>query len=127
MKIYKMFVIIPLLFTTGCGLIINGSMQKLNIKTDPPGLSAVVMGKSCVTPCMLNVPRKSTEILISRPNGTDLRTELNRDFNWWIVPGNIWNDIWIGVIVDTVTGAAWTIEDVDIKIPKSETLLKEKE
>ncbi len=119
MKTIKMLIMIPLLLMTGCGLIVYGTHQDVKIETDPPGLSAVNNGKSCITPCVLNVSRKSTEMIIMRPDGADVRTEFKRSFNWLILPGNFWN-AWLGVLYDGLYGAFWTIEDITIKFPKTE-------
>jgi hypothetical protein len=119
MKMLKMLIIISLLSMNGCGLIVYGTHQDVKIETDPPGLSAVNNGKSCITPCVLDVSRKSTEMIIIRPDGTDLSTELKRSFNWLIIPGNFWNG-WLGLLYDGLYGAFWTIEDVNIRFPKTE-------
>lgn len=124
MKILKMLIMIPLLLTTGCGLIVYGTHQDVKITTDPPGLSAVNDGKTCITPCVLNVSRRSTEIIFMRPDGADSSAEFKRSFNWLIIPGNFWNG-WFGLLYDGLLGAFWTIEDVNIKFPKTEAMKEE--
>jgi hypothetical protein len=123
MKTLTMLILIPLLSMTGCGLIVYGTHQDVKIETDPPGLSALTDGKTCITPCVLNVSRRSTEIIIMRPDGADSSIELKHSFNWLIIPGNFWNG-WLGLFYDGLLGAFWTIEDVDMKFPRTKAMEK---
>jgi len=109
------------LVLSGCALIVHGKRQELTINTEPPGLTAIAAGKSCITPCTLKVSRKNERIKLIRADGTDLNCELNRTFNFWtVVVGNAWNYIFPGLIIDIVSGAAYTIEDVDIALPQKD-------
>jgi len=122
MKIYNILILTPLLLMTGCGLIVHGFTQDVKIQTNPPGLSVIAQGKSCLTPCILNVSRKDETIIIVKPNGDDMSLKLGRTLSWWVIPGNIWNLVFIGMFFDTVTGAAWSLDDVNITFPKIEAL-----
>lgn len=115
--------LLAVVFFSGCGLIVHGKRQDLKINTEPPGMTAIVAGKSCVTPCTLQVPRKCETLKIIKQDGTESNCELNRTFNFWsVIAGNIWNEIWPGLIVDLVSGGAYTIEDVDIKFPQPRSI-----
>ena len=108
---------------TGCATIVHGTNQDFKIETNPSGLAVFVKEKSCITPCTINVPRSSREITITKTNGMDLQIELDRFFNVWsVIPGNLWNFIFPGAIVDLITGAAWTIEDIDFKFLETEAI-----
>ena len=115
----KLAILSTMLLLTGCGLVVHGKRQDLKINTDPSGLTAIAAGRSCVTPCALNVPRKSETLKIIKKDGSEFTSELDKTFNFWsVIVGNVWNMIWPGLIVDTVSGGAFTLEDIDIKFPQ---------
>lgn len=114
----RLVILSAMLLHTGCGLVVHGSRQDLKINTDPAGLTAIAAGKSCITPCSLEVPRKSETLKIIKKDGSEFTCELNKTFNFWsVIAGNIWNEIWPGLIVDLISGGAYTLEDIDIKFP----------
>ena len=118
------FVIIAF-FSQACGTIIHGTSQNLSISTEPPGAIATVGTQQCITPCSLSVSRKAKHITIKK--GTFEKTyELTKRFHSGsVILGNI---LWLlpGVIIDVVSGGAYTIEPVNIKLEEKGGLLFEK-
>jgi hypothetical protein len=104
------------LLLQACATIVNGKFQDVNIKTTPPGAVARVGTQSCITPCMLNLYRKGADY-ISLTHGNNIETKLKFDrsanfYSYWF--GNIIFLFFPGRIVDNVTGAEYTIRDVNI-------------
>lgn len=116
------------ILTQGCSTIIHGSRQDLAINTSPQGATARVDTQSCITPCALQVSRLSENIYIADGN-TEKQYTLSKTVNG--LETYIGNIIWvatpplfgilIGAIVDSKTGAKYTIEPVNIILPKDQS------
>ena len=104
---------IAAMLSSGCATIVKGSRQEVEIKTTPAGLVARINTQQCITPCtMQNVSRKSENIFITH-NGIEKTYELDKSFNFWsTIMGNIWNEIWPGMLIDMASGAFRDIEPV---------------
>jgi hypothetical protein len=122
MKSIKISIILMAVVFAGCATIVKGDKQDVEVNTNPSGLTARINTMQCLTPCTLKeVSRKSEDIFISYKEA-DIKYPLNKTFNaGWVFLGNVWNQIWPGLIADLLTGAAWSIEPVDISFeqPKS--------
>lgn len=119
----KMALLFALMILPGCSTIKYGSKQDVPITTNPPGLKASINLKQCLTPCVIkDVSRNQAEFAVIEYGGQKHQYVLEKTINWWTVTlGNIWNDIWIGALVDRLTGAAFNIEPVNIDFnPPSE-------
>lgn len=107
----------PVAVISGCSTITRGSRQDVEVKTNPPGLQARINTQQCITPCTLkNVSRKA-EYLVLVHGGAEKIYPLDYSFNFWsTIPGNIWNEIWIGLIIDSISGASFSIEDINLDL-----------
>ncbi len=99
----------------GCGSIVHGKMQELQINTVPPGAKATVGTQTCVTPCKMTVMRSAPTLRIDK--GNYHRTfDLEKEFQFGTsICGNIcWVEL--GAIVDLANGAAWEIRPINLKL-----------
>ena len=108
-----------LLGAQGCGTLVHGTSQELNISTTPPGATASIGTQSCKTPCTLTVKRDSQNLLVQK--GASKRTyDIEKDFNFGAtICGNI---LWIvpGAVIDLATGGAWEIRPINLRLDSSE-------
>lgn len=78
---------IPLVFCLclvyGCGSLIRGNTQEINIDSYPPGASGEVDGMSIQTPAKLMLARNEPHTVVLRKEGyAPYRTEINKEFFW---------------------------------------------
>jgi len=114
----RMIVMLCLVATTsGCSTIVRGSRQDVEVKTNPPGAMARINTQQCFTPCTLqNVSRKAESVIITH-EGSEKSYTLDRSFNFFTtIVGNWWNYVWPGVIVDAMSGAMFSIEDINLEL-----------
>jgi hypothetical protein len=77
-------------FIQGCGTIIHGSQQNLEIGTTPPGAVATIGSQQCVTPCTLEVSRRARYIELEKSQ-TRKKLPLSKELNVGAVFfGNLW-------------------------------------
>jgi hypothetical protein len=105
-------------YLSGCSTIAKGSRQDVEVKTNPPGLQARINTQQCITPCTLkSISRKTATEVVITYKGVEKPYALDRSFNFAsTIIGNIWNEVWIGLIVDSVSGASFDIENVDLDL-----------
>jgi hypothetical protein len=115
MKSGLVLLMIVLAGMQGCGSLIHGTKQDLEINTVPPGTRATIGSETCVTPCNMTVKRDSQSIRIDQ--GSRSQTfDIERDFNTGTtIIGNI---LWLlpGAIIDIVSGGAWEIRPVNLQL-----------
>ncbi len=103
----------------GCGSLVHGKTQEIQINTSPAGAKATVGTQTCVTPCKLTVNRDSPTLRIDK--GNYHRTfDLEKDFQFGTtICGNIcWVEL--GAVVDLANGAAWEIRPINLKLNAAE-------
>ena len=73
-----------LLILSGCGLIINGSKQRLKVVSDEPGATVFINNEAVdSTPCVIKVARKSTppELRLEKAGYAKVEVPLTKKFN----------------------------------------------
>ncbi len=114
--------LLAFLMMQGCATIMHGSHQDLPIKTMPPDVIARVDTESCVTPCTLRVSRLAEKIHFIVEGDTEKTYPLFKNVNTFeVYVGNIiffFPGAFIGVAIDHQTGAKYTIEPVNIALPR---------
>ncbi len=94
----------------GCATIVRGTTNKVEIKSNPEGIEVVTSsGHSCVTPCMLTIPRKEEFIVTYKPKNkkpftVPVRTKVS-GAGAASLAGNVLVGGIIGGGVDVATGA----------------------
>ena len=107
--------IILLAGVQGCGSIVHGTKQDLEINTVPSGARATIGSETCVTPCKMTVRRDSQSIRIDQGSKSQI-FDMEKDFNTGAtIFGNI---LWLlpGAIIDIVVGGAWEIKPVNLQL-----------
>lgn len=106
----------------GCGTIINGSTQDVNVASTPTGAIIRVNGvQNAQTPAMLALDRKSSHTIELDLNGYEPYVmQLKRSTSGWVW-GNIVFGGLIGLVVDASTGGMYKLnpEQVAIQLERS--------
>ena len=95
----------------GCASVTRGANEQIQINTDPAGAEArTSIGFACVTPCVLQVPRKTEfSVVITKegyqPEHVMVRTQVGAGGASGFA-GNIIIGGGVGMIADVATGAA---------------------
>lgn len=113
----KKILVFACLVLSGCASIIHTPTQDVSVITKPAGYYARIGSQQCKTPCILrDVSRRSNNIIIGR-EGKEMSIELDKTFNFWaIIPGNIVDGIFPGLIFDVITGSNKTIKPVNLEL-----------
>lgn len=99
-------------FFQGCGTIMHGSQQNLEIGTTPPGALATIGSQQCETPCILEVPRKSRYIQIEKSQ-TKKTFPLSKHYSG----AASWNLLFPpGFIIDFISGGIYEIPPIHIRL-----------
>ena len=108
---------IPLVLTlsllSGCGAIIHGTRQDITVQSDPAGATvATAEGPSTITtPATLNLERKRSYVLTFRAAGYEPATfNVQNQLGGGVVAADILLTGLIGVVVDGLTGAWYTLK-----------------
>lgn len=111
----------------GCATIISGSTGQSNISSTPVGATFTILrnGKEYhtgTTPQSVDLPRHGKYAIRMALEGYEpVEQKMTKGVSGWYIGGNIFLGGVIGwLIVDPITGAMFTLPDVDIKlIPKA--------
>ncbi len=102
---------------SGCSTIMHGSSQDVQFTTIPAGAVAKAGHETCITPCTLKLWRNTEDVNLSY-NGEGksykVDTHLNQQKNWFTYYfGNVLFLGFPGMIVDSIAGGKWTIDNVN--------------
>jgi hypothetical protein len=115
--------IITLMGTSACGTIIYGFQESVWVTSDPMGETVVVNDKPVVTPSFLLLPRTEDIHASAEKEGcTKAELQIHRRLNTWtILVGNLPLLVALpaGVLIDFVTGGAWSFEKDHIHLALS--------
>ena len=100
-----------LLVQVACASVISGTRQKISVQSTPPGANVQVDGRPTgQTPLVTKVKRnKRHEILITKEGYLPDSRSTGKAFNY-VLLGNILVGGLIGMTIDLVDGAAYTVE-----------------
>ena len=119
MKTTVVSLILLLAGVQGCGSLVHGTTQELQINTVPPGAKATIGTQTCVTPCKLTVKRDAQNLQVEK-GGYSKMLEMEKEFNFGAtIFGNI---LWLlpGAIIDIASGGAWEIKPIDLRLDAAE-------
>ena len=109
-------------FVQGCGTLTHGMRQNITINSRPSGAKVTVGKLNVKTPATVSLARNRDYVVTAKKDGyEDSQTQIVRSFNTGsTIFGNI---LWLppGLIIDFVTGGAWSLEPrtLSIYLPKS--------
>lgn len=102
----------------GCASIIHGGSQNVSFDSSPPGATVRLgNGMRFTAPKTVSLPRGKDQIVTFEKEGyKQEQVTITREFN--AVPTILGNIFWlvIGVVVDVVTGAAWSLEPENVVV-----------
>lgn len=96
---------------TGCATVIRGTQQDYTIESSPPGADVTLStGQTCVTPCVLRLPRKTAFDVTFEMEGYETGTARvnsgwSREGTQTFIVGNLILGGLIGMGVDASNGA----------------------
>ena len=114
------------IFITGCASIVHGTRQSIKATSTPPAtvkLDGVIQGTA---PMKLRLKRgtKLQELTFEKEGCQPNQVKVSRHFSAWYVGNIVFGGI-IGIIVDAVDGAMWTLTpksvDVVLQCPTATT------
>lgn len=107
----------------GCATIINGSTGQSDIRSTPQGATFSILRNgqeyhTGTTPQSVTLPRHGKyAIRMTMPGYEPVEQKMTKGVSGWYIGGNIFLGGLIGwVIVDPITGAMFTLPNVDIKL-----------
>lgn len=120
-RINAMVIVLVFGFSTalgGCATIIHGGKQNVSFDSQPPGARVKLSnGMRFTTPQTVSLPRgKDIIVTVGKEGYKSEQVMVTREFNAAAtILGNI---LWllIGVVVDIVTGAAWTLDPENVTV-----------
>ena len=108
---------------SGCGTIVHGTRQDVNILSNPAGATATISGSGLKvkTPATVSLARDKDYVVIVERDGYESgQATINREFSGWATIGG--NILWllVGAVVDLWTGGAWNLkpEAVNVNLEK---------
>lgn len=107
-----------LIFTTGCGTVMNSSHQSVQVNTSPSGAECKADGETVTTPGKLKLTRKGDhEVTCSLPGYSPAVAQLTQHTSYWIWGNAIFNIF--GILTasfDTGTGGAYKLEPKELSL-----------
>ena len=106
-----LFVILFAVASTGCGTIMQGTKQKMGVRSDPAGATITVDGKEVgVTPMTLSLSRKTShKVSVSLPGYENFQIMVDRKFSKWAI-GDLLLGGPIALIIDHSTGGMYRLK-----------------
>jgi hypothetical protein len=103
-----------------CGAVFRGTNQDLPISTVPPGATASIEDKECITPCTLHVSRKTKTVSIAK-NGQAREYDIERQASVGTIIIDAILGGGIGLVLDYAFGGTITLSPVEIDLASSPT------
>jgi len=95
--------------TWGCGTIINGRSQDVQVTSVPSGATAKVGDVRVVTPGTVTLKRKETYTVVFTKEGfPERQTSLESTGSWWLLGNAVFGSL-PGLIIDLATGGGYKI------------------
>jgi hypothetical protein len=99
-------------FSSGCGTIINGTTQSLAVSSDPSGATlSLDDGTTYTTPASINLKRDRDHTIKVSKAGYETETlVVSRSMSWWFAGNLLFGGI-PGFVIDAISGGMWRFED----------------
>jgi len=100
----------------GCGLILNGKRQRIQIESVPPGAQVLVNGRLAgVTPLAAEFPRDEAHgVTLVLPGHVPYEISLEKRASGWFIANLVWFPYGlIGMIVDAAVGGMYSLHPVE--------------
>ena len=125
LRVTKCVVLLAVVGLTGCASIMNGTTQSVFVNSTPSGAMVQVDGLQATTPAKLELKRSqaSHDIRVAKEGYETAQMSIGRKVNPWLAGNLFWGYVLpLGVIVDFVSGGAWSLETarVDLSLAPKE-------
>ena len=125
LRVTKRVVLLAIVGLTGCASIMNGTTQSVFVNSTPSGAMVQVDGLQATTPAKLELKRSHTshDIRVAKEGYETAQMSIGRKVNPWLAGNLFWGyGLPLGVIVDFVSGGAWSLETdrVDLSLAPKE-------
>ena len=118
-KILSAFLMIAILsLEISCASYVSGTQQGIDVFSNPNGADVTVDGRFVgKTPLTTQVKRKRRhQIKIMKEGYVEESRVTKKGFNWWFA-GNVLIGGIVGIIIDFATGAVYSVEPDEVKVP----------
>lgn len=114
------YAIAVLVLLSGCGTIINGTTQVVEIYSTPSGATVYSSGSYLgETPCAVPLSRNRIHILqFKKPGFETVVKRLESNFSLIVLLNIFWFDFITPTVIDLISGGAWWVapESVHVKL-----------
>lgn len=119
-------VVVSLVALTGCGTIIKGGKQDIEIRSPAPDAEVLVKsfkGRDVYQgpPGKMSLAREdSYTVTVTAPGYRERKVTITKSMSGWAFGNLIWiiPILWgVGIAVDASSGALWTLGDSEIDVP----------
>jgi hypothetical protein len=112
--------------TSGCGTIINGRSQDVQVTSVPSGATAKVGDVQVVTPGTVTLKRKETHTVVFTKEGfPERQASLESTGSWWLLGNAAFGGI-VSLIIDLATGGGYKIVPANLEMDLATGLVKER-
>lgn len=111
-------VIIGVLFLSGCATITHGTSTSVRINSVPQGATAIVGGKTFITPGKVTLKNSQLYSIIFKKDGyEDTYFTIDKQSSGWVWANILlWFGAPIGVSIDNATGGAYKLVPADVNV-----------
>lgn len=126
MRVRTTALIVAVLANTGCGTIIKGGKQDIEIRSPAPDAEVTVKsfkGRDVYQgpPGRVSLAREdSYTVTVTAPGYRDRKVTITKSMSGWMFGNVVWilPIFWgIGVAVDAASGGLWTLGDSEVDVP----------
>jgi len=117
-------VFLGLCFLSSCATIMHGDSQYVEVNSTPSGATAYIEGNSFLTPARIllkrGYPAHEYQILVQKEGFKPAYAKIEQNLSAWLWGDIIWGII-PGIVVDTITGAAFELYPDKISVQLEES------
>ncbi|NPA52893.1 MAG: PEGA domain-containing protein [Aquificae bacterium] len=100
-----------------CASYVEGSKKEISIFSQPSSATVYIDGKTCLTPCDVEVSRKVEKLYLYKKGFPPKEVKLEKKVSSWFWANLLFFPL--GMIVDYKTGAMWDLpEEINIVLEK---------
>ena len=106
------------IFAAGCGTMMNGSRQRVRIKTVPPGAALTVDGRELTSPATVWLDRERDYTVLAEMNGfAPTQRELQSVSDPWMAAGNCLFFLCIPQLWESDDPSHYRLDPEELEVP----------
>ena len=116
MKYILSVLLLVMILSGGCATVMNGRTQSVIVESNPPEAVATIENQAVKTPGTFQLKRKNSyPVKVEKEGYEPATTTIQNEWSWWLL-GNVVLGGIIGLVVDFVTGSAYTLEPERVSV-----------